>query len=137
MDKYRSEVFSEFTYSQSLTYEELLSFENDLLSNLEEIFRDAGAEHLDFTPQGDILMAQCVFTVQNLEILRDVAQEIAEILPQGVKGRLLCLEKDLSSYQSFWFKRGEWREKEYILPPDPPEDALVNEVKLPLDNEEE
>lgn len=130
MDKYQSEVFGEFTYSESMTYEDLLACENSLLANLEEIFGDAGAEHLDFTPLGDILMAQCAFTAKNLEILRDVAQEIAAVLPDGVRGRLLCLQKDLSSYHSFWIERGKWREREYALPKKAPADAPLNEVPL-------
>lgn len=134
MDKYQSEVFGEFTYSESMTYEELLASENYLLANMEEIFADAGAEHLDFTPLGDILMTHCVFTVQNLEIFRDMAQMIATILPRDIQGRLMCLKKDLSSYHTFWIKRGEWREMEYILPKRPPADAPINEVPTPLED---
>lgn len=116
MNKYHSEIFGRFTYADSMTYEDLLAQEATLMENLEGIFRDGGAEHIDFTPLGDILMSQCAFETQNLEILRDMAQEIAFILPRQIRGILFCLQKDLSSYHMFWLKRGEWREKEFIIP---------------------
>lgn len=129
MDKNQSEIFCEFTYPDSMTYEELIEFEAMLIENLDGLFRDSGAEHLDFTPLGDILMMQCAFEIKNLELLRDVSQEIALILPNGVSGRILCLEKNLVSCHIFWIKKHQWQEKEYILPATGPEDAIVHKVK--------
>ena len=137
MDKYRSEIFGEFTYSQRLTYEELISCETELMDNLTNIFHDGGADHLDFTPLGDLLMSQCAFEVQNLEIFRDMAQEIAFILPQHIKGRLFCLQKNLKSFHIFWLKRGQWQEQEYPIPVDGPEGAKINLLRMPKDAENE
>lgn len=130
MNKYKSEIFGEFAYAESMTYEELLACESELMVNLEGIFQDGGAEHIDFTPLGDMLMTQCAFETQNLEILRDIAQEIAFILPSRVAGVLLCLQKDLASYHMFWIKRGEWQEKEYIVPKEGPADAPVHKLRV-------
>lgn len=99
-----------------MTYEELISCEEMLITELENIFSDGGAEHLDFTPLGDILMTQCELEFQNPEILRDIAQEIADLLPGGVRGRLFCLQRNLSSYRMFWIGKGEWQEEEHVLP---------------------
>lgn len=131
MDKHNTEIFGEFTYAERLTYETLLAYESLLLENLDNIFLEAGAEHLDFTPQGDILRFQCAFESRNLEILRDIAQEITAILPPGVRGKLLCLEKDLSLYNLFWLQRGQWQEKEYILPTSAPDGSPVHKIVLP------
>lgn len=131
MDKYRSEMFGEFTYSQSLTYEELIAGESELIENLEAVFKDSGGEHIDFTPLGDLLMTQCAFEVQNLEIFRDIAQEIAYFIPKEITARLMCLQKNLKSYHLFWVKSGEWQEKEYKLQVSGPEDAPVHKIKLP------
>lgn len=128
MDKNQSGIFAEFTYPDSMTYEALLEFENTLIAQLDALFLDAGAEHIDFTPLGDILMMQCAFEFRNLEILRDIADEIALILPPGVKGRILCLEKNLVSCHIFWIQKGQWQEKEYKLPTKGPEDAPVHKV---------
>lgn len=125
MDKNQTEIYGEFTYPESMTYEELLSAENYLKEQVDYLFLDAGAEHLDFTPLGDILMVQCAFECRNLEILRDIAQEVASILPENVRGRILCLEKNLASYHLFWLERGAWQEREYHLPRRGPADAPV------------
>ena len=140
MNKYRSEIFGEFTYAESMTYEDLIANESDLMENLDGIFQDGGAEHLDYTPLGDMLMTQCAFEVQNLEIFRDIAQEIAFILPEKIKGRLMCLQKDLTSYHLFWIRRGQWQEQEIILPIKGPENVPVHKIKKmpePVQKQEE
>lgn len=134
MDKYNTEIFGEFTYPESMTYESLLESENMLLENIDSIMLDGGAEHLDFNPLGDKLMFQCAFVTQNLEILRDIANEIAALLPKGVKGKLLCLEKDLSSYHLFWIQRGQWQEYEYKLPNCGPDHAPHHTVTIPIEH---
>lgn len=130
MDKYNTEIFGEFTYAERLTYEELLEREKFLLENLDGIYQGGGADHIDFTPQGDILMMQCAFESKNLEILHDIADEIASILPDGVRGRILCLEKNLTSYHLFWLKRGEWREKIHTVPKEGPAEAPLHKVEI-------
>ncbi len=140
MDKYNTEVFGEFTYPESMTYESLLESESMLLENIDSIMLDSGAEHIDFNPLGDILMFQCAFVTQNLEILRDIADEIAALLPSGIKGELLCLEKNLTSYHLFWIERGQWQEYEYKVPDRGPDKAPLHKIKVPpetrLDNAE-
>lgn len=136
MDKYDTEIFGEFTYAESITYEDLLKYETRLLKSIETIMADGGAEHLDFTPLGDILMFQCAFITQNLEILRDMADEMCSRLPPGVRGKLMCLQKSLTTYHLFWMRRGEWQEKEYILPWHGPDDAPKHMVQIVEDEEE-
>lgn len=128
MDKFNTELFGEFTYAEYLTYEALLLYEARLMEKLDQVLQDAGAEHIDFSPLGDILMFQCAFVAQNLEILRDIADELASLLPKGVRGRIICLQKDLSSYHALWIARGQWQEKEYALPRKGPEEAPLHKV---------
>ena len=99
MDKNRSEVFGQFSYDESLTYEELLDVESTLIADLEALLMRAGATHLDFTPLGDALMCQCAFEAHKLYVYRKIAQEAAALLPRGVTGRLLCLDKSLAALQ--------------------------------------
>lgn len=131
MDKYNTEIFGEFTYPESMTYETLLDSESMLLENIDSIMLDGGAEHLDFNPLGDMLMFQCAFVTQNLEILRDIVDEIAALLPQGIKGKILCLEKNITSYHLFWVERGQWQEYEYKVPNRGPDAAPLHKVPLP------
>ena len=120
MDKNRSELFAHFSYDDSLTYEALLEVEEDLTREVEQLLQRAGAAHLDFTPLGDALMFQCVFEAHRLYVYRKIALEIAALLPQGVRGRLLCVDKNFESMHVFWLRPGEWQEEERPVPVDPP-----------------
>ena len=120
MDKNRSELFAHFSYDDSLTYEALLEVEEELTRDVELLLQRAGAAHLDFTPLGDALMFQCVFESHKLYVYRKIALEIAASLPQGVHGRLLCLDKNFDSMHVFWLRKGEWQEEERPVPLDPP-----------------
>ncbi len=120
MDKNRSELFAHFSYDDSLTYETLLEVEEDLTRDVEQLLQRAGAAHLDFTPMGDALMFQCVFEAHRLYVYRKIALEIAALLPQGVRGRLLCIDKNFESMHVFWVRPGEWQEEERPVPFDPP-----------------
>lgn len=130
MDKNQTEIFGEFTYPESMTYFDLLETEEFLKEQLDSLFIDAGAAHLDFTPHGDIIMLQCAFEFRNLEILRDIAQQVAELLPKGMHGRILCLEKNLSSYHLFWIERGQWQEAECKLSKYGPADVPINRTNV-------
>ena len=121
MDKNRSELFAHFSYDDSLTYEALLEVEENLTRDVEQLLQRAGAAHLDFTPLGDALMSQCVFEAHRLYVYRKIALEIAALLPQGVRGRLLCVDKNFDSMHVFWLRSGEWQEEERPVPEDPPE----------------
>ena len=120
MDKNRSELFAHLSYDDSLTYEALLEVEEDLTRDVELLLQRAGAAHLDFTPLGDALMFQCVFEAHRLYVYRKIALEIAALLPQGVRGRLLCIDKNFESMHIFWLRPGEWQEEERPVPQDPP-----------------
>lgn len=133
VDKNRCEIFGAFVYAERLTYEEVLEFEGCLLEKIERIFQSQGAEHLDFTPLGDVLMTQCAFETMNVEVCRNIAKNAASILPAGVRGKLMCFDKNLVTFTLFWIRRGQWQEKEYVLAPSAPADLPVHEVPVARD----
>ncbi|WP_022655840.1 hypothetical protein [uncultured Desulfovibrio sp.] len=120
MDKNRSEIFGQFSYDESLTYEKLLDVESALTANLEALLRLVGAVHLDFTPLGDTLMCQCALEAHKLHVYRKIAQEAAALLPHGVTGRLLCVDKSLAALHVYWIQPGQWQEEEAPVPVNPP-----------------
>ena len=130
MDKNQCEVFARFTYADSLTYEELLEAEAALMARLEALLQDAGGEHLDFTPLGDMLRCQCAFESVDLETFRGIAARVAAILPEGITGRLLALDKSLAGMHLFWVQRGVWQEAEWPVPASAPADAPRHEVEV-------
>lgn len=116
MGRYQCEMFGRFIYGDILTYEELQDVEALFVPRLDELLQQAGAAHVDFTPTGDILLVQCAFEAQKLYIFRKLAQELAALLPQAVRGNLLFLKKDLSVQHLYWLEAGSWREEERLLP---------------------
>lgn len=130
MDKNQIELFGNFCYDESLTYEALIAAEDVLIGELDALLQRAGAEHIDFTPLGDSLMLQCEFAAYKLYVFRKVAMEIAALLPEGVTGRLLSLHYDLSSMHAFWLRPGAWVEQDAVLASEPPEGAPLHTVAL-------
>lgn len=130
MDKNQCEVFARFTYADSLTYEELLEAEAALMARLEALLQDAGGEHLDFTPLGDMLRCQCAFESVDLETFRGIAARVGVILPEGITGRLLALDKSLAGMHLFWVQKGAWQEVEWPVPATAPADAARHDVEV-------
>lgn len=128
MGRYQCEMFGRFIYGDILTYEELQEVEALFVPRLDELLQQAGAAHVDFTPTGDILLVQCVFEAQKSYIFRKLAQELAALLPQAVRGNLLFLKKDLSVQHLYWLEAGCWREEERLLPESAPADMPVRQV---------
>ncbi len=128
MDKNTSEIFGHFDYDESLTYEELLSIEDSLMAEIERLLQRAGAVHVDFTPLGDTLRFQCAFEEHKLYIFRRIVHLIAEILPKGISGRMLCIDKTLAGQHMFWFAPGQWQEEAFALPHLAPEGLKVWQV---------
>lgn len=121
MDKNRSELFGHLAYDDSLTYELLLQVEEELTSRIGDLLLRAGAAHLDFTPLGDALMFQCAFERHRLYIYRRIALEMASLLPEGVQGRLLCVDKTLGPLHVYWLRKNVWQEEERPVPGEPPQ----------------
>ncbi len=130
MDRNRSELFGQFSYDDSLTYEELLVLEKNLVADVQALLLRAGGTHLDFTPLGDALMFQCAFEAHKVYVYHKIAQEMARILPHGIHGRLLCLDKHLAVQHLFWIERGQWQTEERTLPPLPPDGLKVWRVPV-------
>lgn len=128
MDKNSSKVYGAFIYADSLTYHELLEREAKLKEDLDKLFLTFGAQHIDFTPLGDMLMFQCAFEEHDDERYRQLAASCATFLPEKITGRFLCLEKNLDSCMLFWIKSLQWQEVRVRLPVVPPPDTPVHKV---------
>ena len=129
MDKNLCEFFAQFTYADRLTYDELLSAEGALMARLEELLPEAGGQHLDYTPLGDMLRCQCAFESLDVENFREIAGHIAAFLPDGITGRLLFLDKSLADLYLFWLQKGNWQELRWPVPLTAPQDATVHHAE--------
>lgn len=128
MSKYQCEMFGQLNYGDILTYEELQDVEALLIPRLDDLLQQAGAAHVDFTPTGDVLLVQCVFEAYKLYIFRKLAQELAVLLPEAVRGNLFFLQKDLLVQHTYWLSAGCWQEEERRLPEDAPEHLPRHDV---------
>ena len=128
MSKYQCEMFGQLNYGDVLTYEELQDVEALLILRLDALLQQAGAAHVDFTPTGDVLLVQCVFEAHKLYIFRKLAQELAALLPEAVRGNLFFLQKDLLVQHTYWLSAGCWQEEERRLPESAPEHLPRHEV---------
>lgn len=128
MDKNQCEFFAQFTYADRLTYDELLNAESALISRLEEILSEAGGQHLDYTPLGDMLRCQCAFESLDVENFRQISGNIAAILPDGITGRLFFLDKCLTVLYLFWLRKDRWEELTWPVPTAAPANAAVHQV---------
>ncbi|MBQ7738107.1 MAG: hypothetical protein IJT59_00410 [Desulfovibrionaceae bacterium] len=116
MESMITELFGHLVYADSLTYDELLDTEEQLIEDLERILEQAEAEHMEFNPLGDALMFQCEFTHHKLYIFRKLACDLVQILPQGIDGRMFFLSHDLAGSTLYWVKPHEWQEENLALP---------------------
>ncbi|MCR5813620.1 MAG: hypothetical protein K6G15_03895 [Desulfovibrio sp.] len=116
MDKTSSEIFGNFLYDESLTYDELLHTEETLTYAIEDLLKRAGAEHVDFTPMGDSLMLQCCCQGHKIYIFRKLACELAEILPPKISGRICCLSHALNTCHVYWLRKNTWQEASLAIP---------------------
>lgn len=121
MDKNRCEVFGQLLYDESLTYEELLEIEKQLINRVNEILQWAGAVHIDFTPHGDDLLFQCAFEAYSGPVFQDIAQNLAAVLPAKISGRIMGVDKNDFDTHIFWIRPGVWQEYEQPVAEHAPE----------------
>ena len=116
MAKYRYEMFGNLVYGESLTYEELITHEQDLMAGLTEHLQDMGASHIDFRPLGDALYVQCVFDDQDARNFEEVCAAAAGLAGDQMEGRLLFFGRDLGRLYCFFMADGKWQGGRLSLP---------------------
>lgn len=115
MGKYDCELFGHFLYSPEYSYDELYEIEEKVIQLVQEHLEEHNADHLDFWGAGDSLRFQCALGEYEQETCQDVADAIADQLPEGVHGRILSLDKNLEKMVIFFVRPGDWREQAYTF----------------------
>ncbi len=116
MAKYRYEMFGNLTYGEDLTYEELITHEQELTAGLTDQLQDMGASHIDFRPLGDALYVQCVFDDQDARNFEEVCAAAARLAGEHMEGRLLFFGRDLGRLYCFFMAEGRWQGGRLNLP---------------------
>ncbi len=90
------EVFGVVAYDPEMTYYEVNEAELALIAGVQEMLKTIDAEHLDFWGTGDGLQFQFTLSEFNAALLRETATGLSAILPDGLAGRLVGLDKQLT-----------------------------------------
>ncbi len=116
MSVYQCEFFGHFVYSEELSYIGLLEREAALMDAFDRLLRDMDAAHIDFTPTGDALRAQCVFARADEALFHSVCDAIAPLLGDDVEGKLLFVDKNLEHVALYCLAGAVWKEASIALP---------------------
>lgn len=106
MSTYNCHVFGTLFYSQSISYLELQEVEQELMFQIQDLLNTYSAAHLDFWGYGDLLRLEFGLEHFDLETLADCADDLAALLPDGVSGRVVGIDKNLRQILTFGLQPG-------------------------------
>ncbi|GAB7081059.1 hypothetical protein [Megalodesulfovibrio paquesii] len=104
-------VFGTLMYSQSISYHELQEVEQDLMVQIQDVLNGYGAAHLDFWGYGDLLRLEFALEDFDAETLGDCCRDLAALLPDGVSGRMLGIDKNMKHAAAFGLWPGNIRQE--------------------------
>ena len=148
MPKFRCELFGHFIFAEELSYAEMLEQEAQLKEELSGLFAQAGFAHMHFTSTGDFLLVQGMAVEHNQDLFLEVCEAVSQLMDESVEGRLLFVDRFLSSVYFYVLNNETWRETflEWPLPkevlskglvlPDPPLPASARRrrIKAPTES---
>ena len=116
MAMYQTEFFGHVTYGSELTYDDVLSREEALKIEATAILSEHGAEFIHFEGLGDALRFQCVFAEGGEKLFHTICEAFAPLMRNGLDGRMLCVDKDLTMVHFYALHDGRWQEAVLMLP---------------------
>ena len=104
-------------YSSELSYDELLTREDEIKGLVQAILEDAGGEFIHFEAMGDALRFQCVLPEERERVFHTICDKLAPHVKDGLDARLLLVDKDLGELYFYTIVHGNWQEAVMSLPP--------------------
>lgn len=126
---FRCSMFGHVVYDDTLTYQELLDTEARVTAVMQSALEECGAEHIDFTPQADALLLECLFPDPDRNLGRALCDAVIRQLGSGVLARFLFVDRGMDSVVFYFLGRGKWREQPLSVPA--PREALSGWVVRP------
>ena len=117
MAQLQIELFGHIAYHHELSYHDMLNLEESFKLTLQSILDEAGAEFINFEPQGDILRFQCMFAEPGEARYHDICDKLAEHVTKYLDVRLLFVDKDFEGVYFYSIARGTWQEAIIAIPP--------------------
>lgn len=117
MSFHKIELFGHVAYSPDLSYDDLLTREDEVKVMVQGVLEKAGGEFIHFEAQGDVLRFQCVLLEERDEVFHAICDDLAPHVQDGLDARLLMVDKDLSAIYFYSVTGGTWQEAVTGLPP--------------------
>lgn len=131
---FRCSMFGHIVYDDKLTYQELLDTEARVTALMHTVLEECGAQHIDFTPQADALLVECLFPDVDRDVNHDLCDAVIRHLGPGVLARFLFVDRRMDSAVFYFLGRGKWQEQALSIPA--PREALsgwvVRQERKPL-----
>lgn len=113
---YRCLMLGQLVYDDTLTWEELRHTEALATPLMEDALTQCGARHINFTPQADSLLVECVFPEADPDARRSLCEEVIRRIGPGMPGRFLFVDRSLDSVAFCFLEHGAWRERTLRVP---------------------
>lgn len=104
------ELFGHVVYSPDLSYDDLLSREEEIKVTAQGVLEKAKGEFIHFEALGDALRFQCVLPEEREEAFHAICDNLAPFVKNGLDARLLMVDKDLNTLYFYSITGGKWQE---------------------------
>ncbi len=110
MSYHKVELFGHVVYSPDLSYDDLLSREEEIKAMAQSVLEKADGEFIHFEALGDTLRFQCVLPEEREEAFHTICDNLAPFVKNGLDVRLLMVDKDLNALYFYSITGGKWQE---------------------------
>ena len=111
------ELFGHVVYSPDLSYQDLLTREEEVKALVQGVLETAGGDFIHFEALGDTLRFQCVFPEERDAVFHSICDGLAPHVKNGLDARMLMVDKDLGAVYFYSLTDGRWQEAVIGLPP--------------------
>lgn len=125
MPKYRTELFGQVIYATEISYDELLTLEDDVKSFITGTIEAAGGEYLGFESEGDRTFFQCAFQFCDSEMMNGLAKTFKGRMDKHLESKLMFVDRMLSQHMFFGINHKKIQEKSMIMPEAGPIDKTL------------
>ena len=134
MGIFHCSMFGHIVYDDKLTYQELLDLEDRVTVTIRTALENFGAQYLEFSPQADALLLECLFPEMDRRINTALCDALIRQLGAKVLARLAFMDRRMDHVAFYFLGCGKWKEQVLSIPH--PREALSGrmvrqEHKLP------
>ncbi len=115
MSKSSFEVFGLLEYDEELTFEEVQELEENIQTELKEIFRQAGAKQVNILEVADGLQMHLTFPEYNELTFKKMCSKIKKTLSEEITFKILLVDKSLVNWESYFITHESIKKKKFAF----------------------